>query len=179
MPSESLNARQVDSTAVHPATLDTERLLQQCELTFTRRGGPGGQHRNKVSTAVVLEHRLTSIRAEASERRSQAENRRVAIGRLRLKLALEVRSATPTKPSALWQSRLRGSRFEVSGSHEDFPPLLAEALDQIAAHHGDVPQAAAALHCTSSQLVKFLKLEPLALAQVNADRRARGMRPYA
>ena len=56
---------------VHPASLDVQRLLVDCESRRERRGGPGGQHRNKVETAVVLRHLPTGIVAEANERRSQ------------------------------------------------------------------------------------------------------------
>ena len=38
----------------HPAALDTELLARQCDFRATRRGGPGGQNRNKVETAVIL-----------------------------------------------------------------------------------------------------------------------------
>jgi hypothetical protein len=76
---------------MHPAALSSNALLAQCQETRTKRSGPGGQHRNKTETAVVLTHLPTGITAEACERRSQAENRRVALWRLRLRLALEHR----------------------------------------------------------------------------------------
>lgn len=57
----------------HPAAIDPDELLRQCDEKRIRRGGPGGQHRNKVETAVVLHHRPTGMTAEASERRSLAE----------------------------------------------------------------------------------------------------------
>ena len=79
----------------HPCLLEEELLLKECELRFTKRTGPGGQHRNKSATAVVLHHLPTQITAEASERRSQAQNRSVAIHRLRIQLALLVRSRWP------------------------------------------------------------------------------------
>jgi protein subunit release factor B len=41
-------------SAIHPATLNDERLLVECSRQTTRRSGPGGQHRNKTETAVVL-----------------------------------------------------------------------------------------------------------------------------
>ena len=65
--------------APHPATIAPEELQKECDVRHTRGSGPGGQHRNKVSTAVVLTHRPTQVSASASEERSQARN--VAIPR--------------------------------------------------------------------------------------------------
>lgn len=75
----------------HPVTLSDEKLLRQCQVSRLRRSGPGGQHRNKVETAVSLHHLHTGIRAEASERRSQFQNLSTALMRLRITLAMEVR----------------------------------------------------------------------------------------
>ena len=164
---------------IHPAAIPPERLLAECDLRQLRRSGPGGQHRNKVETAVVLRHRPTGVKAEANERRSQAENRTVAIRRLRLKLALEVRlSRDPDDtPSPLWQSRCHRGGVSVNPSHDDFPAILAEALDVIAAHNADVKEAAAALGCTASQLIKLVKKELRALALVNQRRRQQDLHP--
>jgi len=164
---------------VHPAALPAQQLLAECDLRQLRRSGPGGQHRNKVETAVVLSHRPTGVRAEANERRSQAENRSVALLRLRLNLALEIRHsrASNETPSPLWQSRCRGGRIGVSASHEDFPALLAEALDAVSACDADVKAAAARLHCTGSQLVKLLKKEPRVMLLMNRWRGEHGLHP--
>ena len=164
---------------VHPAAIEPEQLLADCEVRRSRGSGPGGQHRNKVETAVALRHVPTEVTAEASERRSQTQNKEAALRRLRVNLALAVRIAPESwpVPSPLWQSRCRGGRISVSGEHSDFPALLAEALDVIFAREGDVRAAAAALGCTASQLLKFLKLEPRAVAQMNARRAEAGLRP--
>jgi hypothetical protein len=161
----------------HPAALAESELLKQCSLRRTKRSGPGGQHRNKVETAVVIAHTPTGVSAEASERRSQEQNRRQAVFRLRVNLALAVRTeiAPQSPPSALWQSRSRGETLSISNEHEDFPTLLAEALDHIQAFQGDVKIAADSLQVSSSQLVKMLRRDPRALGLVNAQRAQRGL----
>ncbi len=166
----------------HPAALPSEKLLDECDVKFVRRSGPGGQHRNKVSTGVVLVHRPTGVKAEAAERRSQAENRAVALFRLRVNLALEIRRPVKeTAPSSLlekgasplWRSRCREGRIEINADHDDFPVLLAEALDLLAANDFDPRQVAETLGCSASQLIKLLKKEPHAMAEVNKERRQR------
>lgn len=163
---------------LHPAALPAETLLAGCDLRRTRRSGPGGQHRNKVETAVVITHRASGITAEASERRSLEENRRRAVFRLRVNLALGIRHSIQTDqpPSPLWQSRCRGGKVIVNPEHDDFPPLLAEALNAVVALNLDIPAAAKWLEATSSQLVKFLKLEPRAIELVNRARECQGRR---
>ncbi len=161
----------------HPAAGSPAQLLAQCDVRRLRRSGPGGQHRNKVETAISLRHLPSGVRAEASERRSQAQNHAVALFRLRVTLALEVRRPCGPEhvPSPLWQARLGGRALKVSASHDDFPALLAEALDTLAAADADAKQAARVLGCTPSQLVRLLKLDPRALALVNHWRRQRQM----
>jgi hypothetical protein len=158
----------------HPATTSAEQLLAECEVRRLRRSGPGGQHRNKVETAIHLHHLPTGVHAEASERRSQAQNHTLAVFRLRVNLALEVRwpCGPDHLPSPLWQSRCGGG-LKVSASHEDFPALLAEALGILASLDADPKKASTVLGCTTSQLIRLLKLEPRALALVNGWRRER------
>ena len=56
----------------HPATLTGPHLRKQCQVTFGRTSGPGGQHRNKVETAVRIIHVPTGIRAAAGERHQES-----------------------------------------------------------------------------------------------------------
>lgn len=161
----------------HPATLDDDRLLAECEFRATRRGGPGGQHRNKVETAVILTHRPTGTSAEASERRSQEANRQMALHRLRVRLALEVRTPGEPSLSPLWQQRTAGGRIAVNREHRDFPTLLAEALDVIAHRDHQVGEAAAWLGVSTTQLVNLLRKAPEALQRLNDERKKRGLGP--
>jgi len=164
---------------VHPARLDEQELRTACSTQRLRRSGPGGQHRNKVETAVVVTHLPTGVAAEANERRSQTQNLKVAVARLRVRLALEIRTpaeeCAASYPSQLWRGRLEGSRLAVSRDHADYPALLAESLDVLAAHSWDDRQAAEQLSISRTQLVRLLKTEPQALAQLNTQRTAKGL----
>ena len=163
----------------HPAALPIGELLCECEISRTRRGGPGGQHRNKVETAVVVTHRPSGLVGQAAERRSQDLNRQAAMQRLRVALAIALRESASSNPapSRLWQSRVRGGKLAVSPDHADFPALLAEALDGLAADNWEVGKSAERLGISATQLVKLLTLEPRALALLNDARQSKGLRP--
>ncbi|MGD9126161.1 MAG: peptide chain release factor-like protein [Planctomycetia bacterium] len=166
------------SPKTHPAALPPKQLERECRMRARRDQGPGGQHRNKVETAVEIEHLPTGVVAEATERRSQAANRQKALFRLRIRLALAVRSdRSAPSPSPLWKSRCRSGRIQINAEHDDFPAMLAEALDEIVGADWEMNVAAEGLGVSVSQLVKLLKKEPAALAKVNSIRKERGLRP--
>ncbi|MBL8848536.1 MAG: peptide chain release factor-like protein [Planctomycetaceae bacterium] len=174
-----MTERAPEELAQHPAAWSDERLLRQCRIDFVRRSGPGGQHRNKVESGVQLTFGPAGIVAEANERRSQAENRRVALRRLRLRLAVAIRvPCDPAQPPPeLWVKRIQRGRIVVNPEHEEFPALLAIALDRLAALGWDSRAAAGSLSCTTTQLVRFVAEFPEALAELNRQRLAIGLRP--
>lgn len=53
-----------------------------CKWSYHRTGGHGGQHRDKTSNGVRVVHPPSGARGQASESRSQAENKRTAFGRM-------------------------------------------------------------------------------------------------
>lgn len=162
----------------HPAALPESELLAACQLTRTRRGGPGGQHRNKVETAVVITHLPSGVSAEANERRSQGENRKVAIQRLRVHLALAIRGPVDTShsPSELWLKYTSRGKLAVSSTNADFPAILAEAMDYLVEAKFEPAAAAEWLGISSSQLLKLLQMEPASWSWLQENRRRLGLR---
>lgn len=89
--------------ALAALALDDEALLKACEVEYFIASGPGGQHRNTTASGVRLTHPPTELTVTATERRSQVQNKGVAMDRLReglkaLTFVPKVRRAT--KPSA-------------------------------------------------------------------------------
>lgn len=180
----------------HPACLPDEQLLAQCAIGRGRSGGPGGQNRNKVETLIELTHTPTGVQAHAGERRSQMENRGVALRRLRLALAVAVRTTVPSGEvgSGLWKSRRRAAPknanagsppkgrwtgggaglLELNPDHHDYPAILAEAMDVLAASGWDPKKASLRLDISASQLTKLVREHPPAMLAWNREREALG-----
>jgi peptide chain release factor len=59
---------------------------EDLQESFARSSGPGGQHVNKVSTAVTLTHVPTGLSVTVSDSRSQSMNRGIARARLAAKI---------------------------------------------------------------------------------------------
>jgi len=161
----------------HPSAWPVEQLLKRCVIERLRRGGPGGQHRNKVETAVVIRDEVTGTSAEASEKRSQEANRQVALFRLRLAMALDPTAcqSIPTETSSLWKGRCRNGRISINPHHNDFPALVAEAIVNLNRDHWEVAASAKKLGCSTNQLVKLLKLHYPAFSRLNQERERLGL----
>jgi hypothetical protein len=162
----------------HPSTIEDDELLKQCEIETGRVAGPGGQNRNKVETAVYIKHLPSGVETHATERRHQGQNKHVALFRIRLKLAVKVRTWVGRDrhdPSELWKTRRQGEKLPVNPEHTHYPALLAEALDVVVARRFDVAGAAGVLGVTMSQLARLIRHDKHAFAFVNEGREATGL----
>ena len=81
---------------------EDDDLLEECTVTAFRSSGPGGQHKNKSSTAIRLCHRPTGVVTIGKRERSRRRNLADALERLRGKLEKLLAKPVPrkaTKPS--------------------------------------------------------------------------------
>jgi len=80
-----------------------EELLAECEVWTFRGSGPGGQGVNTTDSAVRMRHRPTGVTVVCRTERSQLQNRRACLKRLRERLELLAQPPAPprvrTKPS--------------------------------------------------------------------------------
>jgi len=56
------------------------------QIKFTRGSGPGGQHKNKVETCVVITHKPTGLKVTCQDTRSKNQNLQLAKDRMKKKL---------------------------------------------------------------------------------------------
>jgi hypothetical protein len=164
----------------HPATLAEEVFLKQVTLDFGRSSGPGGQHRNRKATSCTATHIPSDISGEATERRRQSENRKMAVSRLRRTLATLLRcklNLASYTPSELWESRRQGDQFPINSKHDDYPAVLSEALDVLFASKFDMAKAANSLQISKSQIKKLVSGDNPAFTWVNDQRKERDLHP--
>lgn len=76
----------------------------------TRSSGPGGQHVNKTSTAIRAVHGPTGISVLAQDARSQNQNKKSALNRLREKFELENNKSLAQNEEENWMKGLEIKR---------------------------------------------------------------------
>jgi hypothetical protein len=161
--------------------LGDDALVDQCSVDHYRAQGPGGQKRNKTSSAVRLRHHPTGLMVTAVERRSQHVNKANAIDRLREAIALHVRGKVDvisySRSSLLIEWVTEGGRLRIGTRNPSYYRVVAEVLDVLAACGVRVREAANCLGLSTAQLVHFLERDPKVWERVNQMRADAGEKP--
>ncbi len=151
------------------SALTEDQLLAQCEVDTYRASGPGGQKRNKTSSAVRLRHLPSGLIVIAEESRSQHENKAKALGRLRRALFLELRE--PLMPEELTPQALArhpeyadahdmDGRLHLGAKNPRFWTVVGLVLDVLVAVQSRVSDAAGILGISTGNLIDFLETDP-------------------
>lgn len=85
-------------------------------IAAVRTGGPGGQHRNKASTAVRATHRPSGHTVVVDTERYLSANRRSALSLLRQRVEADAASALDAEATGRWRSHdqlVRGEPVRV------------------------------------------------------------------
>lgn len=188
--SQWMPARIIDSP--HPSVLDADVLAERLQIRFVRRGGPGGQHRNKVSTGAVLHDPVTGVSGEATESRSQRTNRSVALARLRMAAAISLRTIDP--PIDDWQiddsnagnncqieqsvrDKLMNRRLKISTSSTDHPAAMALVLNDLYRAGGQPSLVSPIWRCSGGAVLRLVKSDPAAWRWLQSVRQHHGRLP--
>ena len=165
-------------------SLTDDQLLRQCDVDTYRASGPGGQKRNKTSSAVRLRHPPSGLIVIAEESRSQHENKAKALRRLRQALHLKLREPIAavdlTRLGArpeIAAAKNGAGRLDVGRKDARYWPAAAVALDALDILQARVRDAAGALGISTANLLAFLQTDAKVWEQTNILRHKHGQNP--
>jgi RF-1 domain len=156
--------------------LTDAQLLAQCEVDTYRASGPGGQKRNKTSSAVRIRHPASGLIVIAEESRSQHENKAKALKRLRQAFYLRLREElapeerTPEKVTArpdFQAARDAQGRLHLGRKDPRYWPVVGLVLDVLQAVEARVSEAAVILGISTGNLIDFLQCDDKVWEQAN------------
>jgi len=130
--------------------LSDAELLKLCEVQAYKGSGPGGQHRNKTNSGVKL--KLETIESYSCDDRSAHINKLLALKKLRLKIALQIRE----EPALQIPFAFPGTAGRISPDNKLYPEFIADVLDRIKAAGGDLGDAARMWNLSKSALNKII-----------------------
>lgn len=148
--------------------LTDEALFRQCRYDRFRASGPGGQHRNTADSAVRLTLPETGISVMAADSRSQNQNRRAALRKLRIRIAMTIREDAVSP----WDGPSKVGRKDAR-----YPAFIATMLDALHVTEYKAGDAARQLDISTGRLVRLLASDPKLWAHVNEERERIGLKP--
>lgn len=156
--------------------LDDESLCRLCTFEFFKSSGPGGQHRNKVSSAVRVKLVSFDISAEDCSERTQHRNRANALNKLRHLLALKVREEISDAGEGAAPEAAEGRvPFDCSMRNPRYYLFIARLLDHLEAAGFDQRQAAAVYGVSPTALIRKIAADPSLWAHCQRRREELGL----
>ena len=147
--------------------LSDRELVSSCRVESFRASGPGGQHRNTADSAVRITLKQSPLSTYATTSRSQHKNKAEAIKKLRILIAMEMRSEiVPT-----WTDS-----FKIGKNDKRYPVFISSILDVFHLSEWEMGRTSKKLKISTGKLNRVLNSNPVLLARVNQERLKLGLR---
>ena len=144
-----------------------EELLKLCKTDHFIATGKGGQKRNKTSSAVRLSLNDSTISVTASEDRQQSVNKKLAIRKLRLSIAMELR-----QEAQAWQGQL-----DMNAKNPQYPLFIGCLTDYLFESNWQVSEVAKSFDISTGKLIKIISKDDSFWQFVNKERQGNGYKP--
>jgi len=148
--------------------LSDDGLLELCTLSAYRASGPGGQHRNTTDSAVRLVFRDPEfpdieLVTTACEQRSQHRNRKIALQKMRLQVAMMLREDMTPEIEQV-------ENLKIGMKDGRYPEIVARVFDALHVEGFQVGNAARSISQSTGKLIRFLARDSVLWAEVNRQR---------
>ncbi len=151
--------------------LTDDQLKGLCRVKACVGTGNGGQKRNKTSSAIQLTHEATGISMEDDTTRSQHQNLRHALRKMRWELAVTLVPSPGELPPSVPLIPI------PKASTPRYSLWLGKVFDALRRGEFQLAPAAADLGCTASQLGRLLGRDPFAWQKLSQERQRRQLPP--
>jgi hypothetical protein len=141
-----------------------KKLFSLCTMKHFQAPGPGGQKKNRKYSAIRIIHKPTNLSVTSTETRSQSDNRHIALRKLRIKLAIEIRG-----PSIFLD------RLKISMSSPLYPSWIALLFDKLWEFEFSISRTAKSLNISTSKLVKLIARDSNIWQIINYNRENFGL----
>jgi len=131
--------------------MDETELAKICQFEFFKGSGPGGQKRNKTSSAVRVKLPEFDISASDCTERSQHRNRNNALRKLKIAIALQIREQPLDAAPDNW---------DCSMHSQSYPLFTAQILDQLSSCKFNHQTAAEKWNKSQTSFLKKLFRDP-------------------
>lgn len=88
----------------------TELNEKDLQFSTMRASGPGGQHVNKVETAVMVKHLPTGLSAQSQAHRSQVQNKKAAIEKIKKRIKVQAIEQMKNRNKQPWETQFQLER---------------------------------------------------------------------
>ncbi len=144
-----------------------KEFIKQCRCDFFISTGRGGQKRNKTASATRITHTPSGLSGVADDRRSQAENRVIALRRLKFKIALNIH----IECKETWSGP-----YKVNPRNAIYPLFIAKIFDCLHQCNYSVKEAGILFGVSTAKFVKILAKSNNIWQEVNSRRIERNLK---